>query len=331
MTSTAGPPPLDPYMAVIAERAQTGLAPFPAVVAAAGRRLLARLAPPQWRLEWYLPKWLGDAYGLSPETTATLVLANVYGLAYVALQDRIADEEVAPDEQATTVCLGAAFHHLWLRQYVALCPAESRFWDCFDDYMQQWLAATAASNTPPAGDFAALLREHPARLSDRAAPLKVCCAAGALLAGRGERLPPLLQTLDHLHLAAVLVDHVHDWRGDLVAGRYNAFVHYASQTPQTRENEALNRQRVHELLLLGDGGKGYFRTALDQLQLARRWAQQAHCPPLKDYLAWYEAMVIRCRDSLTASAHALLQAAGAQLFGSAEPAFEQSTAMQERP
>src|SRR5690606_17833130 len=118
MTSTAGPPLLEPYMAAIAERAQAGLAPLPATVAAAGRRLLARLAPPQWQLEWYLPKWLGDAFGLSPDTTASLVLANVYGLAYIALQDKIADEGLAADDQVTTVSLGAALYHRWFRQYV---------------------------------------------------------------------------------------------------------------------------------------------------------------------------------------------------------------------
>ena len=204
-----------------------------------------------------------------------------------------------------------------------------------DDYMQQWLSATADSNAPPPGDFATLLREHPTRLSHRAAPLKVCCAAGTLLVGRDEQLAPLVETLDHLHLAAVLLDHVHDWRDDLAAGRYNAFAHYASEAPQTQENQALNRQRIHELLLLGDRGKAYFGAALDHLRLAQHWAQQVDCPPLADYLVWYEAMVAHCQDSLAASAQDLLQAAGAQLFGSAKPAFarpaEQSIAVEEKP
>ncbi len=304
----------DLFMQAVAVRARTELGSLPPGMAAAGSHLLARLSPPQWTLEWYLPKWLGDAYGLPTAVTTELTLANVYGLLYIALQDKLADDGLAPEQQVELVCLGAALHHRWLRQYTGLFPGDSPFWPAFDSYMEQWWRATAAGKHAPPGDFAALLRDDPAYLAHRAAPLKLCCAAACLLAGRAALLPRLEEALDSFHTGAVLLDHWYDWREDLDAGRYNAFVHYAAALPQTPADRERNRQRVMEERLNG-GVYGYFAATVGFVRAARRPAHEAACPPLDDYLRWYEELVITTGDEQAAAAHRLLEKATLMLFG----------------
>lgn len=307
---------LDPVMHSIAARTLDALAELPDDAARLGGRLLVKLSPPQWQLEWCLPRWLGDSYGLPPDVTETLILANVTGLIFVCLQDQLADEGVPPADLPAAICLGAALHRQWIRYYHPLLDATSPFWRAFDDIMAQWMHALAASNRMPDVDFPTLLQREPGLLAHRAAPLKVCCAAAAYLARRVDLLPPLAAALDHLHVAAVLLDHVHDWQDDLQAGRYNAFVHFASPTPQTLEQREHNRQCVYEELFLGQAGHAYFAHALDHLELARDQAAVAACPPLMAYLDWYYTVALSVRDILTTSARHAIAAAVQLVFGS---------------
>lgn len=304
----------DPFMQAVAARARAELGSLPPGMATAGTRLLARLSPPQWTLEWYLPKWLGEAYGLPQPVTTELTLANVYGLLYIALQDKLADDGLAPEQQVELVCLGAALHHRWLRQYTGLFPGDSPFWPAFDAYMEQWWCATAASKHAPTGDLAGLLADDPAYLAHRAAPLKLCCAAACLLAGRASLLPCLEEALDRFHTGAVLLDHWYDWREDLDAGRYNAFVHHTAALPQTPANRERIRQRTVEARLNGDV-QGYFATTAGFVRAARRPAHEAACPPLEDYLEWYEKIVITAGNEQAAAARQLLEKATLMLFG----------------
>jgi hypothetical protein len=300
----------------IAARTLAAWRHLPDDAAELGARLLVKLSPPQWQLEWYLPRWLGESYGLTEEVTGTLVQANLTGLIFVCLQDKLVDEGFDPAALPAAICLGAAAHQQWIQHYLPLFEPSSPFWRQFDDYLTQWLHALAGSNQMPDSDFITVLHGEPGLLAQRAAPLKICCAAAADLAQRADLLAPLASTLDHLHVAAVLLDHAHDWREDLEAGRYNAFVHFASPIPQTLDQRALNRQRVHEELFLGDTGRTYFDHALRSLELAQAQAALTACPPLIAYLDWYRTTVLTAQDSLAQSARQVVEAAKQLIFGS---------------
>ena len=82
-----------------------------------GRRLLDRISPPNWALEWSLPGWLGNAHGLDISTIADLTLANVFGLAYIKLQDDLLDGEVGGDDRQAALLLSSVLHRKWLLVY----------------------------------------------------------------------------------------------------------------------------------------------------------------------------------------------------------------------
>jgi hypothetical protein len=289
----------------------------PALVPA-GRRLLSRIATPNWTLEWSLPGWLGDAFSLPSEVSDGLMLANAYGLAYVRLIDDLADGDSTGSEPAETVLLAGALHSLWIAQLwevvagagapPAVEERAARFWPRFERYRAQWLRALLDDRLPPA-PFRAYTEADFRRLAARGAPLKVCCAAACLLGGRERDLPALEDMIDRLLAGAVLLDHAQDWPGDLAQGRANAFVAYVSNLPQTAGNRDANRRAVLESILLGDGARPYFALIGAQLRAARETAEAFDCAGLAAFLSWLDretgAYAARLRDE----AHARLRAA----------------------
>ena len=112
-----------------------------------------------------------------------------------------------------------------------------------------------------------------------------------------------------------LVDHAQDWSDDLAAGRYNAFVAYASPLPQTPEYREVNERRVQQEICLHKAGRLYFRVARDHLRTARKLAEPANCPDLQRYLIWLDQQATTCSERLGSSAAALLNDAVGRLFG----------------
>jgi hypothetical protein len=282
----------------------------------AGCHLLDRISTPNWTLEWYLPQWLGDAFGLSPEKIQALVLSNVYGLTYVRLQDDLVDDEVSQATRMTTILLSTALYHLWMLRYVQLFAGESPFWNYLERFMAQWMRATQSSNNPPATGFQSYSEEDFLRLGERGAPLKICCAGACLLAGREEVIPPLTSSVDHLLVSAVLMDHAKDWADDLTAGRYNVFVDYASPHPQAPHRREANRRQVLEEICLGDAARPYFDVLQKHVQIAAEKARAVACPGLTQHLQSFESGVVTIRDRLADEAKAWLRMATEQLFGS---------------
>jgi hypothetical protein len=283
-----------------------------------GRRLLARIAAPNWTLEWGLPRWLGDAFGLPPDASAGLVLANAYGLAFVRLVDGLADGESAGFEPAEAVLLAGATHSLWVGQVRQVVEGATvrpvgrdgvaRFWRDFDEHRSNGVRAMLDDRLPPV-PFRAYTEADFRRLAARGAPLKVCCAAACLLAGREHDLPALADAIDQLLVGAVLLDHALDWPQDLAEGRPNAFVAYASGLPQTAENRDDNRRRVLEAILLRRGARPYFARIGERLRAAHNTADALPCAGLAAFLGWLDRQTAAYAARLRGEANGRLRAA----------------------
>ncbi|MDH7485234.1 MAG: hypothetical protein QHJ81_03040 [Anaerolineae bacterium] len=305
----------DPEILVLKEHVCAALERFSPQLLEAGRRLLDRLATPNWTLEWYLPRWLGEAFGLSPDLIRDLVLSNVYGLSCIRLQDDLVDGEVDRASWESAILLASALHHLWLSGYVQLFAGTSPFWGYFEQFMGQWLRATWRSNRPPAVDFRSYEEEDFLRLAERGAPLKVCCAGACLLAGREELILPLTSAMDHFLVGAVLLDQAKDWADDLEAGRYNVFVAYASPQPQEPDRRESYRQAVLEEICLGQAARPYFDRIQRHVRIALEKAEAVDCPALRQHMQSFENQVVTIRDRLAEEARAWLRMATEQLFG----------------
>jgi hypothetical protein len=298
----------------VKDRFCTALAGEPAELAEFGVRLLDRIAPPNWTLEWSLPGWLGGALGPDASSVADLTLANVLGLAYIKLQDDLSDGEVGQDDRQAAALLSAVLHRKWLLVYTGLFPGGSPFWGYFERYMTQWVRATWASRQEHVKPWAAWGEEELLVLGHRGAPLKICAAGAGLLAQREGLIPHLESALDHLLTGAVLLDHALDWSGDLAADRHNAFVAYASAWPQTPEHQGANRRVVAEELLVGKAGQPYFQLLRRELTAAQALARQAECEELARYISWLRSETISYGKGMAARTRGQMHQAFERLF-----------------
>jgi len=287
----------------------------PSSLADAAVAWLEPIQPPRWALEWSLPFWLGESFGLPSEVTRRLVLSNVVGLAYVRLQDARTDGEMLPFQPTSAPLLSTLLYQRWMHEYIDLFGGDRRFWTRFDQYLAEWLEAAAFSNETPEHSFRDYGPDDYLRLAHRGAPLKVCVAGACLLAEREDLLSALTDAIDHLLVSAVLLDHAQDWSDDLAAGRYNAFVAYASPLPQTPECREANERRVQQEICLHKAGRPYFRVAREHIRIARTQAKPANCPGFQRYLVWLDQQAAACSERLASSAAVLLNDAVRRLFG----------------
>lgn len=215
--------------------------------AALALRVLDRLSPSRWVLEWHLPWWLGEAFGLDRGTSREIVLSNLLGLASIRLRDDLADGEVAEGERIAAGELGDALYAAALAPYRARFDGGSPFWGGLDARMTEWRVAVAANDGSDATSLAA-----------RGAPLRISSLAICLLAGRPQAVPPLDRCLEHALEALVLYDHFGDWEADLDSGRWNAFVAATSAGPQLAGAHDRHRSATFVALMTTDAVTRYF-------------------------------------------------------------------------
>lgn len=199
-------------------------------------KLLERLAPERWMLEWHVPWWLGLALGLDRAIAREIVLSNVFGLGSIRLQDDLVDGEVVSRRAVAAKTLATVLYELALEPYRSRFPAGSPFWVHLETCMSDWRTATGD------GD----------RLAARGAPLKISAFAVCRLTDRVDLYPSVDRILDEALEALVLYDHLADWQADLDAGRWNAFVAGLSDGPQTVADRVRHRRAVLVAMMTTD-------------------------------------------------------------------------------
>ena len=252
------------------------------------RETVATVSRPNWAFEWGLSRWVGAAMGLVPEAVESLVLANVYMLAFGRILDDVVDGEHQPSDQSLShsALTMATLHHLWLSQYADLLAGVGlrarRFWPYFREYMSEWLGVLM-QDTHPKHTFRRYEKDDWTWLAWQGAPLKVCCAAACILSDREDAVPLLAAAVDDIMIAVEMLYATFDWLGDLDAGRYNCFVAYCSDLPQTEENLSGNRRAVLEEIHLGKAAKPYFELMCSSLARAAEAAENVPCPGLTEF------------------------------------------------
>lgn len=199
-------------------------------------RLLKRLLPERWMLEWHLPWWLGHALGLDRDVARQIVLSNLFGLGSIRIQDDLADGEVARRQVVAATALSATLYELALEPYRARFPLGSPFWEHLESCMADWRAATGEAG----------------RLAARGAPLKISAFAVCDLAQRVDLYPAVDRLLEDALEALVLYDHIADWQTDLDAGRWNAYVAGISDGAQVPSERTRHRRAVLVAMMTTD-------------------------------------------------------------------------------
>lgn len=268
---------------------------------------LARFIPQQWPVEWYLPLWLGRAYGVDPTVWYALTTCNVLGLGFVAAQDDLM-EAGGQEVDETLELLAPLLHQAALTELHALFPAHDPFWSFYQQAMTEWQQAQISGDQITDKPFALWQRDGLAQCGWRGAPLKITATALCLLAGRAAVIPRLHATLNALLAAQVLLDHLDDWQEDLTAGRFNIFVAFAADQPQWAGRRADNQRRTQQTLMRGDPTP-YFALIDTAFVAAQQHAAACACPDFSAFLAEQRsAAAVKCQ-AIWQAAQLFLQAA----------------------
>jgi hypothetical protein len=273
-------------------------------------RLWDRLDPVHWSLEWHLPVWLGNAFGLTRDVSSQIALSNVLGLASIRLRDDLDDDEVDRVDVPAAEALSAAFYLAALEPYSRLFPERASFWGRLDRWMAEWRPAALRDRTGGAHEGSS-----ERDLASRGAPLKISAFAVCALASRSQDFPIVEACLDDALAAMVLYDHARDWQADLAAGRWNALVAISSSHPQTPEHRDMNRASVHVAMLARGSIAGYFARIRAQLKLALVSADRLELTELAAYLSELMATTDREAVVLDARHRELGKLAASVVFG----------------
>lgn len=228
-----------------------------------------RLDPQHWALEWNLPGWLGQAYGLEARLSEEICLSNVLGLASIRLRDDLEDGELpAATGAPAAIRMSDRLYEDALEVYRRTFDSASVFWTHLHERMNEWRDATFDGGSP-------------SQLASRGAPLKISAFAVCLLTDRQDQFPEIDRCLDHALAAMVQYDHLVDWRDDLAARRWNAFV-AASTTPAKGARDSASE--VQLAMLTTDLIGAYFAEILDEFSRAAMLASGAGVHGLADHL-----------------------------------------------
>ena len=171
--------------------------------------LLGRLPPSRWTLEWFLPWWLGAAFGLDEAIAFEIVTSNVLGLGSIRVQDDVADDEVDAADLETAARSGRSSIGWRSSRIGPGSRADPRFGATSRRAWRPGAAPTGAWQ--PAVRRSRSRRSRPA--SWRIGPIAIRHSIDAWT----DALTGL-----------ALYDDLADWRADLAAGRWNSFVAQAT-------------------------------------------------------------------------------------------------------
>ncbi len=297
------------------EQLSAGLDGLPTDLVSRARQLFDRLNPVQWPVEWHLPWWLGRDFDLPAQDVEVLTLCNLFGLGYVRLQDAILDERASRASRRSQRRLADALHDQAMRRLGDLFGDQAEFWGWRNEAMRQWQLALSDGEQAPARRFADWTEGDLLLLAWRGAPIKITAVGACLLAGRSDAVPALLDALDHMLIAQVLLDHLDDWSADLAAGRFNAFVAFVSDLPQTVQNRDANRRHVLGEFYLGEAGAAYVDLASRHIRAARCYAEAIPSSGFERYLDCYATETATCQLALHSQIRKWLQDATTAIFG----------------
>lgn len=259
------------------------------------RALIPRITTANWALEWESPSWLGAALGLPSATEAELRFANAAMLAYIRVADDIADGEL----DAAAAPLAQALRSVWRSAYRPLFGAPpsgglDTFEAFFDQYEAEWNAATFRQSGSDAPLWADYDETAFRRIAHRGATLKVAVAAAAVLAGREDVIAPIATSVDDVMVGVAMLDDAFDWVADLTAGRYNVFIAFCSDLPQTSAHERANQIATLRRIYGREGVSQYFRRLSERLAHAEKILSAGLCPGLLTFATAYRHEVRNC-------------------------------------
>ncbi|MEW5985242.1 MAG: hypothetical protein AB1791_01255 [Chloroflexota bacterium] len=255
--------------------------PLPTPLRDLAHRYLERLSPDKAQVEWCLPLWLGQAFGVETAVARTMALTNVLGMLYIRMQNDGMDGDVSPAEAAYLLTLSPLLYTRCVSHFTTLFPAASPFWGYLEAYLNEWAAAVAWERERHWLKLEPYTEAEVRWLTaGKGAPEKIGCAGLALLAGRDWAIPHLATVMDLRSTIAQLFDDFCDWREDWQRGRYNVFLTMVLTDGQRHQLSSPTISDLLEAIYHSKRVVELFDRADHYAALARQAAVHLECEPL---------------------------------------------------
>lgn len=250
-------------------------------------------------IAYLLPFWLEQAFDLDRHTCRLFAVGNAFWLLYFFLQDEVMDS--SPGEcKGHLLPLGNLLLLDALAPYRSSLGSTSPFWLLMRRYITEWAESVSWEREEHWGQARDFAEGDLLRLARKAAPLKIPCAALALLAGREEAVAPLEEMMDNLLVTFQLADDLRDWRDDLARGIYTHFLTRVMADRGICPPAPLTEDDVEKSLFVGT----VLDEAVDSMAQYTRQAMESisalHAPYLKAYLAFLDQECLRSKEGFQA-------------------------------
>ncbi|SFS67178.1 hypothetical protein [Paenibacillus sp. BC26] len=163
---------------------------------------------------YLLPYWMQPITELDSQRYRDLSLANVFVMLYFFIQDDLMD--TAPSDWKEQLALGNLFHLSMMDLYRSLFDSSSPFWSYYRAYVTDWSMAVAYESPS--------VSLSPAKLAQKAAPVKLASTGALLLAGRRELEPAVSEAVDLVLATLQMSDDWSDWEEDFDLHNANSLI-----------------------------------------------------------------------------------------------------------
>jgi len=174
----------------------------------------------------YYPFLFAEAFVERPsagdlEVLQKLNTASCLYYMHLILSDRVIDNDLYND-RAELVLLSNHLQRKALHLLCTLFPRDSRFWNIFSDYHEQFTTAILEEHRRHSGTYQPFSQDDLVRIAaGKCAIAKTATAALTILFKKPEFLEPFSLSQDCFHVAFQLADDVKDWRRDYGAKQYS--------------------------------------------------------------------------------------------------------------
>lgn len=234
-------------------------------------------------LSHLFPFWLQETFGLDRKICRRISLANTFGLLYFYVQDEVMDSK-AGEYTGGLLPLANMFLVDFMAQYRSLFSSDARLWQISQPYMQQWAYSVFHERKEHWGKATPYIEDDLIWIGWKAAPVKMTCAAMAILSGREHLIEPLCQAVDYNQVVFQLLDDWRDWREDLEKGNYTWFLTQVIKEYKLEEAGQLNESHVKRAIFSGSIMQELFSLEKKYSSLALDSLSGVHAPYFQVYI-----------------------------------------------
>ena len=242
----------DDIARIFAEAAED-VASLPAGPSAVGLALLERADPLRGAagtnaISYLLPFWLRERLDVPIGASRDMAVGNLLAMLHFFGLDDAMDERHGERRRADlrdTLTFGQLANELFRQRYSRHFPSDSPLWSYHRRYLEEWASAVQAEAAAPIDP------RDPERLAAKAAPVKLCAAAGLLHEQRRERIPELERAVQLALAVLQLSDDWADWREDLAEPNRNALLSLARDGLALTDGEPMDERSVRRAIYRG--------------------------------------------------------------------------------